>query len=191
MEGSRWSCIRPRGGLSSSTPSNEGEVLGWSWLVPPYRSGFATAVTPVSATALDGACLRGKCEADAELGYELLKRVTAVMYHRMQAARLRLLDLYDEESARKVRSRETPVKKRASAVGCQNSATRADLGFYAARSYSLMRPPRTGAFGPILGEVGDSGVGPGSACSCCARPPDDVDSLDHHDAGSARGGAPP
>ena len=75
---------------------NEGEVLGWSWLVPPYRYfAYATAVTPVSATALDGACLRGKCEADAELGYQLLKRVTTVMYHHMQAARLRLLDLYE------------------------------------------------------------------------------------------------
>jgi hypothetical protein len=29
-------------------------------------------------------------------------------------------------------------------VGFQNSATGPDLGFYAARSYSLMRPPRTG-----------------------------------------------
>src|SRR5438046_2229348 len=39
----------------------EGEVLGWSWLVPPYRYfGDARAVTPVSATALDGDCLRGK-----------------------------------------------------------------------------------------------------------------------------------
>ena len=75
---------------------NEGEVLGWSWLVPPYRYfAYATAVTPVSATALDSACLRGKCEADAELGYQLLKRVTTVMYHHMQAARLRLLDLYE------------------------------------------------------------------------------------------------
>ena len=40
-------------------------------------------------------CLRGKCEADAELGYQLLKRVTTVMYHHMQSARLRLLDLYE------------------------------------------------------------------------------------------------
>ena len=51
------------------------------------------AVTPVSAIALDGACLRGKCEADTELGYQLLKRVAMVMHHHMQAARLRLLDL--------------------------------------------------------------------------------------------------
>jgi CRP/FNR family transcriptional regulator, cyclic AMP receptor protein len=74
---------------------DEGEVLGWSWLIPPYQYfADARAVTPVSATALDGACLRGKCEADPDLGYQLLKRVTRVMYDRMQSARIRLLDLY-------------------------------------------------------------------------------------------------
>jgi hypothetical protein len=73
----------------------DGEVLGWSWLVPPYRYfGDARAVTPVSATALDGTCLRGKCDADPELGYELLKRVTTVMYRRLECARVRMLDLY-------------------------------------------------------------------------------------------------
>jgi CRP/FNR family cyclic AMP-dependent transcriptional regulator len=79
---------------------DEGEVVGWSWLVPPYRF-FADgrAVTPVSATALDGACLRGKCEADPELGYQLLKRVTSVMYQRLQSTRIRLLDLYGTEPA--------------------------------------------------------------------------------------------
>ena len=78
---------------------DEGEVLGWSWLVPPYRYfGDSRAVTPVSATALDGTCLHGKCEADAELGYQLLKRVTAVMYQRLESARVRLLDLYGPEA---------------------------------------------------------------------------------------------
>jgi CRP/FNR family transcriptional regulator, cyclic AMP receptor protein len=72
-----------------------GEVLGWSWLIPPYHYfAAAVAVTPVGATALDGACLRGKCEADPDLGYQLLKRVTTVMYQRLQSARIRLLDLY-------------------------------------------------------------------------------------------------
>jgi CRP/FNR family transcriptional regulator, cyclic AMP receptor protein len=80
---------------------DDGEVLGWSWLIAPYRYfGDARAVTPVSATVLDGACLRGKCEADAELGYQLLKRVTAVMYQRLESARVRLLDLYGPEPAR-------------------------------------------------------------------------------------------
>jgi len=80
---------------------NEGEVLGWSWLVPPYRYfGDARAVTPVSAIALDGGCLRAKCDSDAELGYRLLQRVTSVMYQRLQSARIRLLDLYGKDAER-------------------------------------------------------------------------------------------
>jgi CRP/FNR family transcriptional regulator, cyclic AMP receptor protein len=72
-----------------------GEVLGWSWLIPPYQYfASARAVSPVRATALDGACLRGKCEDDTDLGYQLLKRVTTVMYQRLQSTRIRLLDLY-------------------------------------------------------------------------------------------------
>ena len=79
---------------------DQGEVLGWSWLVPPYRYFCdGRAVTPVSATALDGACLRGKCEANPELGYQLLKRVAVVMYQRLQSTRIRMLDLYGKESA--------------------------------------------------------------------------------------------
>lgn len=74
---------------------NEEEVLGWSWLVPPHTYFFdARAVTPVSAIALDGGCLRGKSEADPVLGYQLMKRVAVEMLKRLQSARIRLLDLY-------------------------------------------------------------------------------------------------
>ena len=53
----------------------EGDILGWSWLVPPYQWRYdARALTMTRAIALDGACLRNKCEHDRELGYELLKR---------------------------------------------------------------------------------------------------------------------
>jgi hypothetical protein len=70
-------------------------VLGWSWLGPPHRWLFeGRAVTLVRAIALDGACLREKCEANHDLGYELLKRVTHVIADRLAAARLQLLDLY-------------------------------------------------------------------------------------------------
>ena len=73
----------------------EGEILGWSWLIPPYHWHFdARAVEPTRALALDGKCMRGKCEADHDLGYELLKRFAHIMEARLQATRLQLLDLY-------------------------------------------------------------------------------------------------
>jgi len=75
-----------------------GEVAGWSWLFPPYRWHFdARALTSVRATAFDGACLRGKCEADPKLGYELMSRFAQVLIERLQWTRLRLLDLYGHD----------------------------------------------------------------------------------------------
>jgi len=74
---------------------HKGDLLGWSWLFPPYRWSFdAGAVEPVSAIAFDGACLRGKCETDHDLGYELMRRIAQVIIERLQATRLRLLDVY-------------------------------------------------------------------------------------------------
>ena len=74
---------------------DEGDVVGWSWLVPPYRWFFdARAVQDVSAVAVDATCLRDKCDDDPALGYEMMQRVANVMYHRLQSTRVRLLDLY-------------------------------------------------------------------------------------------------
>ena len=73
----------------------EGEVVGWSWLLPPYRWHFdARALDTVRALAFDGECLRGKTTADHELGFELLSRFSAVLVEQIEQTRLRLLDVY-------------------------------------------------------------------------------------------------
>jgi CRP/FNR family transcriptional regulator, cyclic AMP receptor protein len=77
-----------------------GDVVGWSWLFPPYRWHFdAVAAEDVGAVAFDGACLRRKCDEDPALGYELMRRFAAVMIGRLQQTRLRLLDLYGDGRA--------------------------------------------------------------------------------------------
>jgi CRP/FNR family transcriptional regulator, cyclic AMP receptor protein len=76
----------------------EGDILGWPWLTAPYHRMFdARAGGPTPAFALDGECLRAKCEADHDLGYELLKRVAQIMEQRLRATRLQLLDRYGAE----------------------------------------------------------------------------------------------
>lgn len=76
-----------------------GDVLGWSWLVPPHRWTFdARASEDTSVIVFDGACLRGRCLEDPRLGYTLLQRVVGVMSERIQSARVRLLDLYGQAS---------------------------------------------------------------------------------------------
>jgi CRP-like cAMP-binding protein len=83
-----------RGPLVTET-IGEGEVLGWSWLFPPYRwSSDARALELTRAVALDGACLRGKCETDPRLGYQLMGRFAQIIMQRLHATRVRLLDIY-------------------------------------------------------------------------------------------------
>jgi CRP-like cAMP-binding protein len=86
-----------RGGLTIET-IEAGDVLGWSWLFPPHRWHFdARALSQVRATAIDGACLRGKCDDDPALGYDLMSRFAQVIIERLQWTRLRLLDVYGRD----------------------------------------------------------------------------------------------
>jgi CRP-like cAMP-binding protein len=92
------SFIPGRGAAAIETVA-EGDIVGWSWLFPPHKSHFdARALTLVRAIALDGTCLRAKCEEDPSFGNEILKRFAQVVVHRLEAARLHLLDLYGNAS---------------------------------------------------------------------------------------------
>lgn len=71
------------------------DILGWSWLLPPFLWKFnAHVVTGVRAIALDGKCLRAKCEENHDLGYEVLKRFARIIEMRLDATRFQLLDVY-------------------------------------------------------------------------------------------------
>ena len=76
---------------------SDGGVLGWSWLVPPYRWCFdAHTLQPVEAIMLDGARLRQAFDQDCRLAHEILERFLAIFGDRLHAARFQLLDLYDK-----------------------------------------------------------------------------------------------
>jgi CRP-like cAMP-binding protein len=78
----------------------EGEVLGWSWLLPPYELHYsARALEPTQAIALDGKALRDRCERDHDLGYELMKRFALVIVRRLAATRARFLSFPDHAPA--------------------------------------------------------------------------------------------
>jgi CRP/FNR family transcriptional regulator, cyclic AMP receptor protein len=92
--------VPPRGELVIET-LEAGDLLGWSWLFPPYRSHFdARALSSVRATQFDGACLRDKCAADPAFGYDLMSRFAQVLIERLQWTRLRLLDIYGDGAGR-------------------------------------------------------------------------------------------
>jgi CRP/FNR family cyclic AMP-dependent transcriptional regulator len=74
-----------------------GDLLGWSWMFPPYVWQFtARAIEPTSTLFFYAAILREYCEKDHSLGYELLKRISAVMVTRLQAAHDQMLSLYSK-----------------------------------------------------------------------------------------------
>jgi len=76
-----------------------GEILGWSWMVPPYKWHFdARAIELTRAISLDGKCLRGKCEEDHDLGYEIMKRFALIIAERLESTRLQLMDIYGNGS---------------------------------------------------------------------------------------------
>ncbi len=83
-----------RGAMTFQT-LGEGEIVGVSWLIPPYRwTNDARALGLTRAIGMDATCLRRKCEADHDLGYEMMKRFVPVLVQRLQATRLQVLDVY-------------------------------------------------------------------------------------------------
>ncbi len=78
---------------------HEGDIFGFSWIIPPYIWRFdSRAVEETHAVALDGKCLRGKCEKDHDMGYALLKKFSTVLAQRLEMTRLQLLDIYGLKS---------------------------------------------------------------------------------------------
>ncbi|WP_055586615.1 cyclic nucleotide-binding domain-containing protein [Peterkaempfera griseoplana] len=72
-----------------------GDLLGWSWLFPPYLWTLgARTRTPVEALEFDAAEVRARCEADPAFGQQLVLRCAAVIGRRLRTTRTRLLELY-------------------------------------------------------------------------------------------------
>ena len=83
----------PANGTALVQTLGPGEVLGWSWLFPPFSWHFqARALEPTQAIVLSGAHLLVTAEKNPAFGYELMKRVARVVIRRLQATRKQLLE---------------------------------------------------------------------------------------------------
>ena len=72
------------------------QILGWSWLIPPYRWNFhARALGDSVLLEFDGSAILARCEEDPKFGYELFKRFAALMSARLDAARQKMMDQWD------------------------------------------------------------------------------------------------
>jgi CRP-like cAMP-binding protein len=74
----------------------EDQMLGWSWLIPPYRWNFqARALEDSELLEFDGSAILARCEEDPKFGYELFKRFAALMSERLDSARQKIMDQWD------------------------------------------------------------------------------------------------
>lgn len=85
-----------RGHITIQT-HQEGDIVGWSWIVPPFHSYHdARALTLTRALAFDGGCLRDKAAADPEFGFVLLKHFSQLIAQSLERVQLQLVDVYGE-----------------------------------------------------------------------------------------------
>ncbi len=73
----------------------DNEVLGWSWLVPPYVWQFdGRTLEPTTVIILNAEKLRNLFETRADIGYEISRRVVQIVGRRLQATRIQFWDIY-------------------------------------------------------------------------------------------------
>lgn len=87
--------LHPNKGPTTIRTLRSGEIAGFSWIIPPYQLQFnLKALEHTSVVALDGTCVRKKCEEDHHLGYLLMKQSATIMNKRLTDTRIQLLDVY-------------------------------------------------------------------------------------------------
>ena len=87
--------VSPEGKPFSIQILRHGDIIGWSWLIPPHENKFsARAVENTELLIIDGDYIRKKSEKDHELGYEIYKRLAPVFVQRLEATRRQLLEMY-------------------------------------------------------------------------------------------------
>ena len=86
----------PNKGVITLQTVGPGDIIGWSWLFPPYKWSFdIKAITATKTLAMNGKCLRQKCEDNPDFGYPIMKKFSQVLIQRLKATRMQILDLYE------------------------------------------------------------------------------------------------
>ncbi|MFE5889884.1 cyclic nucleotide-binding domain-containing protein [Streptomyces sp. Marseille-Q5077] len=74
-----------------------GDLLGWSWLFPPYQWDFgAEAFSPVRAYEFEAEAVLRLCEEEPALGMSLIRHVAEILAHRLEMTRGRLMEQYGQ-----------------------------------------------------------------------------------------------
>jgi CRP-like cAMP-binding protein len=91
----RLELLTPENGSVPVQTIGPGEIVGWSWIIPPYKSTFdARAIEPLHVLVFDASELRRECEQDFELGYRVLQKFTLALSTRLEAVRAKLVEYH-------------------------------------------------------------------------------------------------
>lgn len=73
-----------------------GQMIGWSWLIEPYRWDFqASVISTAELIEFNGEAILEHCEEDNTFGYDLFKRFTGLMSERLTSARRKMMDQWE------------------------------------------------------------------------------------------------
>ena len=82
----------PGGGTTLIQTVGTGDLLGWSWLFPPFAWQFkARATQPTRAICCDGGHILVHAEEDPVFGYHVMRRISQLVIKRLQATRKQLV----------------------------------------------------------------------------------------------------
>ena len=86
----------PGHGLVTILTLGPGQILGWSSVFPPQKkTAGALANAPTKTIAIHSAELAKLCDADHDIGFEIMSRVAQISSKRLIAARNLLMDIYE------------------------------------------------------------------------------------------------
>jgi CRP/FNR family transcriptional regulator, cyclic AMP receptor protein len=88
--------LTPHEGPVTIQTVGDGDLLGWSWMLPPFRWHFgARAIEATSVVAFNAACVREQLEIDPRLGFLVMRRFAQVMGTRLEAVSQQLTNVYE------------------------------------------------------------------------------------------------
>ena len=85
----------PERGPTSILTVEEGDIIGWSVVIPPNRATSSViALAPTDLLLIDGTALRAALDADPVLAAAVYRSLLEALANRLRGTRMQLLDLF-------------------------------------------------------------------------------------------------
>ena len=87
----------PERGTTTILTVEEGDIVGWTAVVPPHRAtSTVVALVPTQLLLLDGERLRAELDGDPVLASAVYRSLLEALANRLSGTRMQLLDLFSQ-----------------------------------------------------------------------------------------------